>query len=371
MARTLTLRELNRATLDRQLLSRRHDVSAVEAIGRIAGLQAQEPWPPYLSLWARLSEFDRDELTRALEERTVVRSSLLRGTQHMVTAEDYLVWRPLVQPVFDRVWRGGFRRMMDGVEPTEITEAARALLAERPMTRPELRRALVQRWPDVDPAALTATVQLTLPLVHPPPNGTWGSSGATPFALAESWLGRVPAEASVAELITRYLAAFGPASTKDIQAWCGLTRLREVVERLDLVTYRDEDGRVLYDLPDAELPEDTALPVRFLPSFDNVLLAHDDRRRMMADHIRKRVIIGGGVESTVLVDGTVAAMWLLSTQDGRAVLTIEPLVNVDQDALTEEALRLLDFCAPEHEHDVRFVHSGQMPAMKPLRPDIG
>jgi Winged helix DNA-binding domain len=182
-------RALNRATLERQsLLGRRHR-PLVEAVARLAGLNAQDPEPPYLTLFARLAGFERDALTRALEDRSVVRGSLLRGTQHMVTAADYLAWRPLLQPVLGRGVRT-FARATAGIDPAELAATARRLLTERPLTRPELGRLLAERWPDREPGPLAWTAQLLLPLVHPPPSGTWGVHGPTPFVLAESWLGR-------------------------------------------------------------------------------------------------------------------------------------------------------------------------------------
>jgi hypothetical protein len=194
----------------------------------------------------------------------VVRGSLLRGTQHMVTAADYLAWRPLLQPVLGRGVRT-FARATAGIDPAELAATARRLLTERPLTRSELGRLLAERWPGREPGPLAWTAQLLLPLVHPPPSGTWGVHGPTPFVLAESWLGRpLATPSSPDDLIRRHLAAFGPASVADIQAWSGLTRLREPVERLGtgLRRFRDGRGRILYDLPDAPVPTPTPRPRR-------------------------------------------------------------------------------------------------------------
>jgi DNA glycosylase AlkZ-like len=179
----------NRATLGRQQLPARRDLPVVEAVERLAGLNAQDPEPPYLALWARLAGFERDTLTRALEDRGVVRGSLLRAAQHIVTAADYLARRPLLPPVLARS-RRTFARATAGIDPAELAATARRLLAGRPLTRPELGRLLAERWPVREPGPLAWSAQFLLPLVHPPPSGTWGIRGPTPFALAESWLGR-------------------------------------------------------------------------------------------------------------------------------------------------------------------------------------
>jgi hypothetical protein len=355
-------RALSRATLERQLLLGRHDLP-VPAVARLGGLNAQDPEPPYLGLWARLDGFDRGALTRAMEDRSVVRASLLRATQHLVTAADYLAWRPLLQPVLARSRQTFARATGAGVDLAELAATARALLAERPLTRPELGRRLAERWPGSDPVALGWSAQFLLPLVHPPPSGTWGARGPTPFVLAESWLGRpLAAPASPDGLILRHLAAFGPASVADVQAWCGLTRLREPVERLapTLRRFRDEHGRVLYDLPGAPRPDPgNPAPPRFLPYFDNLLLAHADRTRVITDEHRRRVCVGSVVEPTVLVDGQVAAIWRLARDPARTILEIGPLGPLpaaDRAAVAREGERLLAFAADDAPgHDLRFL----------------
>jgi hypothetical protein len=347
-------RALGRATLERQLLLRRWDLPVTEAVRRLAGLNAQDPEPSYIGLWARLAGFEHDALTRALYDRSVVRSTLLRGTQHLVTAADYLAWRPLLQPVLDRIQRGGFGRATAGVDLEALAASARQLLAERPLTRPELGRLLAEQWPGHEPRALAWSAQYLLPLVHPPPSGTWGRHGPTPYVLAESWLGRpLPAASSPEGMVERYLAAFGPASVNDLQAWSGLTRLREPVERLgaELRRFRDGHGRQLYDLPDAPRPDpDTPAPARFLPAVDNLLLAHDDRTRVMTDEHRRRVCVGAVVEPTVLVDGQVVAVWRIARERGGAVLEVELLTRLsgtDRTSVAQEGMRLLDFAAAD------------------------
>ncbi|MEU8384874.1 winged helix DNA-binding domain-containing protein [Streptosporangium sp. NPDC048865] len=354
---TLTRRALNRATLERQLLLRRADVPALTVIERLAGLQAQDPDPPYIGLWARIEAFRIDDLTRLLYRREVVRATMFRGTQHLVAAEDYLWLRPLLQPMLDRWQRGGFGRFTAGLDLGELAAAARAILGEDTLTRPELGRALAGRWPGRDPVALARSVQGLLPVVHPPPDGTWGRRGTTPFALAEHWLGRPPAAGPPAgELVVRYLAAFGPATVRDVQAWSGMTRLREVVESLRprLRVFGGEDGRELFDLPDAPRPDPgVPAPVRFLAALDNVLLAHADRTRVVSDDRRGHVV----VDAAVTVDGFVHGLWNIERDGNTATLVVrllEPLSGQDEAAVTEEGARLLRFAAPAAAHDIRF-----------------
>ncbi|GIG64250.1 winged helix DNA-binding domain-containing protein [Phytomonospora endophytica] len=340
----LTGHVLNRTALARQLLLDRVDLPAATAVERLAGLQGQEANTPYLSLWARLRDFRHDELTRALEDRTVVRSSVLRGTQHLVTGEDFGWMRALMQPLLARIRQSAFGRDTVGVDLDELAKAARETLAGRTLTRPQLRDVLAERWPGVPPLSLAWSAQMLVPVVHPPPNGTWNKGGATPFTLAEEWLGRpLEAEPSRELLVERYLRAFGPASVKDVQMWSGLTRLKEVVAGMDLRAYRDESGRELYDVPDGELSEVDEAPVRLLPYFDNLIVAYDDRSRMMTAEVRKRVCVGAVIYPTVLVGGRVRAMWDLV---GKRVLRVETfggLSTAERAAVTAEAEALLDF----------------------------
>lgn len=355
--RTLTVRDLNRALLARQLLLARTDRHALEVVEHLTGLQAQDPDPPYVGLWSRITGFTVADLTGLLYERTVVRATLFRGTQHLVTAEDYLWIRPLMQPYLDRWQKAAFGKATVGLDLIELREFVRKLLDDGPMTRPELGKALVARWPGRDPVSLARSAQGLLAIVHPPPDGTWGRRGVTPFELAENWLRRPlePDPAAAARLILRYLAAFGPASVKDVQAWSGLTRLREVVEPLrgQLRSFRTEGGVELLDLPDAPRPDaDEPAPVRLLAALDNVVLGHADRTRIVNDELRPHTI----VDATVTIDGFVRGVWKLKNDKGRTVLTArtrEPLSAADQDAVGEEAELLLAFAGAE-AHDVRF-----------------
>lgn len=357
MTDVLSRRRLNRALLARQLLLRRHPLSALAALERVAGVQHQEPDLGYFALWSRLEGFHQRELTGLLEDRRAVRGTVMRGTQHIVSAADFVALRPVVQPLLDRVQRGAFGAATAGVDPGELVAVARAALAERPLRGDEGRALLAARWPDHDPTALWYSVQYLVPLVTIPPGATWGVRGRLTSAAAETWLGRPLARDDAPdELLVRYLAAFGPASVKDAQAWSGVTRLRAAAERLgDRVrTFRDDDGRELLDLPAAPRPDpETPAPVRFLPGFDNAVQAYADRTRILPEAHREIVVAG---IATVLVDGEVRGSWTIARDGGTAVLhvrTFAPLAAADRDALAGEGERLLAFAAPGARHDLR------------------
>jgi hypothetical protein len=274
-------RALNRALLERQLLLHRVDPPVTEAVEHLVGLQAQSPLPPYYGLWSRLEDFDPHELGRMLTDREAVRLTLMRGTVHLVTARDSYVLRPLVQPVIERVHNGAFGRRMDGADLGELAETARELLAAGPLTARELGRGLVARGIGSDEEAIGNAARVYLTLVQVPPRGVWGASGQAKYATIESWTGReLEAERSIDDVVLRYLGAFGPASVMDVQSWSGLTRLKEVLDRLrpQLLAFRDEHGKELFDLPEAPRPDPSiSAPVRFLGGYDNVLLGHADR----------------------------------------------------------------------------------------------
>ncbi|MFC7404823.1 winged helix DNA-binding domain-containing protein [Georgenia alba] len=358
----LSARALGRATLARQLLLGRDDRSVPDAVAHLLGLNAQEPDLPYLALWSRLERVTITDVTRAIEDGTLVRSTLMRSTQHVMTAEDFTLVRPALAGLLRRVQRNTFGSRTRGIDLGELVRDARELLADGTvLTRPELGRRLAASRPGADPTALGWTVQYLLPVTHPAPSGTWRTRGATPFALPR---GALPAEATaddVATLLRRYLAAFGPATVSDMRVWSGISGLREVVAgmRPDLRVLRDERGRELLDLPEAPLPDpDTPAPVRLLPAFDAFLLGHHDRTRVMSDDVRRQVCVGSGVAATVLVDGTVAATWDLVVGDGAATLTVSPfrrLSAAERDEVEAEAHRLLAFTDPGAEHDVRVV----------------
>ena len=365
--RILTLRELNRATLARQLLLRRWKMSATEAIEHLVGMQAQAPNPPYVGLWTRLEGFHPDELACLILDRRAVRVALMRNTVHLVTARDCLALRPLMQTVFERglLANRAHRAGIEGVDVEALVVVGRALLEERPRTAKELGELLRERWPDRAPASLARAIRHLVPLVQVPPRGVWGKSGQTTHTTVEAWLGRpLDPDPSLDEMVVRYLGAFGPATVKDVQTWSGLTRLGEVTDRLRprLRVFRDELGKELFDLPDAPRPDpDAPAPARFLPEFDNLILSHADRARIIADDHRKAIASKNGmVPATVLVDGFVRGTWKTQRTRKKATITIqpfEPLPKRDRDALAEEAERLVRFVAePEgaESFEIRF-----------------
>jgi hypothetical protein len=349
-------RALGRATLARQMLLERRAMVAGAAVEHLVGMQAQAADSPYVGLWTRLEGFEAGELVAAIEARDAVRIHVMRATVHLVSRRDALWLRPLLQPVLTRSYSGqAFAKDMAGVDTDAVLAMAHELVEEKPRTRAELGRLLNERWPDRDPSTLSYTASYLLPMVQIPPRGLWGRRGPAAWALAESWLGQPFAtEPSVDELVLRYLAAFGPASVRDIQQWSGLTKLREVVDRLGpkLQAFTGDDGRELVDLPDAPRPDpETPAPPRFLPEYDNLLLSHADRRRVIPDGRRVPLPPGaGGRCGTLLVDGVYRADWavMVAEGEGTATLTIEPFASLDdhREAIAVEGHRLLDFIAP-------------------------
>ena len=366
--RVLSLRELNRATLARQMLLGREDVSAYEAVRRLTGLQAQVPNPPYVGLWTRLRGFARDDLTGLMEDRRVVRSSMMRATLHLTTAEDYLLLRPAIQAALDRSLRSIAGKRLEGLDLDRLVSAARAMVEEGPRTSKELQGGLLELEPDRDPSALAYLVRMRLPLVQTPPAGTWGTGGSPRFALPEPWLGARLAdpEESQRALVLRYLAAFGPAGARDFQAWSGLTGAKALLQEMcqELVVFRDEGGNELFDMPGAPLPPaDTPAPPRFVPEYDNLVLSHADRRRVIADEDRKEVFLSAArVRATILVDGFVAGVWRVEKTKKSAALIVEPFAPLaprDRAALAEEGERLLRFATDgQLELDVGFENAG-------------
>jgi hypothetical protein len=343
------------------LLLDRTQLSAGEAIEHLAGMQAQAPKAPFVGLWTRLAGFRHEELSGLVSSRSAVRAALMRRTLHLVTARDCLAMRPLLQPVLESgYWASPFARRINGMDVDALLRAGRALLEERPRTRVELGRELATRWPDRDPEALAYTVSYLVPLVQVPPRGTWTGAGQATWTTMRAWLGGRSDPMPPDELMVRYLGAFGPATVLDVQAWSGLTRLGEVAARLGdrLRRFRDEDGRELLDLPEAPRPDpDTPAPPRFLPEYDNLLLSHGDRSRVVPDGQPIPLYPGnGGTRGELLVDGMWRANWAVSRVGGAATLTVEPfrrLSKRDAAAVSREGLRLLGFVAPDSAHDVR------------------
>lgn len=360
----LGTRALNRALLARQMLLSREKLPALDAVERLCGMQAQAPNAPYFGLWTRLEDFRHDELSQLIQDRKAVRIALMRSTLHLVSARDCLQLRPWLQPVLDRGLNGAFGKRLAGLDMKALAAAGQAMVEERPLTFSELGKRLNDRWPDRDPDALEAAVRNLVPLVQLPPRGLWGESGQATHTSAEAWLGRpLSSQPASDEMILRYLAAFGPATVKDIQVWSGLNRLRDAIDRLRprLMTFRDEQGNELFDLPDAPRPDpDTPAPPRFLGEYDNILLSHADRTRIIDEAYRKRVFtVNGIIRATILVDGFVRGTWKIVRNHGTATLVVQPFEQFSEqvrDALAEEGARLLHFAAADDDtHEILFV----------------
>ncbi|SDH35592.1 Winged helix DNA-binding domain-containing protein [Lentzea fradiae] len=335
---------LNRALVERQLLRERTGMSALATVEHLFGVQAQEPKSPYIGLWTRVEGFLPKELEDLLTGRQAVRMLLMRGTIHLVSARDALGLRPHTQLKLDRELQSGpFASRLRGLDLDAVAEAGRAILDDVPQGTADAGKQLRQRWPDREHTVLGNALRNKLALVQLPPRGLWHRSGRAVCTTVENWLGRPQEAIGKDEIVLRYLRAFGPATVMDAQQWSGLTRLRETFEALrpQLVTFRDEAGKELFDLPDAPRPDaDTALPVRLLPEFDNILLAHADRRRVIADD-RLGVVVGG--KPTVLVDGYVVATWSLGKDGTVTVDYIDDLPPSRKKAVAEECDRLQDW----------------------------
>ncbi|MFG2232689.1 winged helix DNA-binding domain-containing protein [Streptomyces sp. NPDC048723] len=357
----LDTRALGRATLARQLLLDRAATPVLDAVAHLGGLQAQEPQEPFTGLWSRLRAFDPATLDDQLTGRSVVRTHLMRRTVHLVTADDALAWRARHDTMLRQRVLGTYRRELDGVDLDELAAAARAVLADgEPRSMTELARALAERWPAPGPRALGEMVIAALvPVAQLPPRGLWRTRAGVRNVPLSSWLGREiappPPDGSdpVGQaLVRRYLAAFGPAASADLRAWCGLAGLPAAIAaiREELVTFRDERGRQLLDLPGAPRPDpDTPAPVRFLPAFDNAILGYHDRSRIIDDAHRGLSVTGARV---VLVDGRVAATW---TADADTV-TVTPLrgfSRAEHTSVTEEGQSLASFLSDNESDRVR------------------
>jgi len=348
----LSRRALNRTLLTRQLLLERVRRPVLDVVDLLVGMQAQEPIDPYVGLWTRIDGFDPSELSEAIEERRAVRMGLLRGTLHLVTARDALAQYPILADVMTRSWRSSpFAKQLVGVDLDAVLARARALLEERPMTPSELGVAMAPGWPDRDAPSLAYAARFMLPLVQVPPRGLWGRTSRPTNTTAEAWLGASMApDPSIDDLLLRYLAAFGPASVADMRVWSWLTGLREVVERLRprLRTFRDEGGRELFDVEDGVIADpDLAVPIRFLPQYDNVFLSHDDRSRILVGGVKVEDLVWKG---GVLIDGYVGAAWRIRREKKAATMTVTlyvPVTGVQRAEIEAEGERLFSFLAPD------------------------
>jgi hypothetical protein len=350
----LSLRALNRTLLARQLLLKRSPIAPLDAVEHLVGLQAQNPPSPYLALRARLEAFDPLDLSRHLERRVTVRMVLMRGTIHFVSAPDAAGLREVMQPVLHRELYGNrtWARGLEGVDVAPILELGERLVEERPRSLAELRREIAARWPDLDAGTLAYSIRNLLPTIQVTPRGLWGRTGPVALTTLDHWTGRPMGEPfPLHDVVLRYLRAFGPAAVADVAAWSGLRGLREVLERLrpSLRTFRDPRGRELFDVPDGPiLSGDEPADVRLLPDYDNALLSHEDRARIVPPltwpTVRDNVTM-----PAYLVDGFVAGIWKPYGSGPRAVVELRPLVDhtpAERAALEAEASATLAFLEP-------------------------
>jgi hypothetical protein len=350
----LSRRALNRATLARQLLLERTNMPALDAIERLAGMQAQEARPPFVGLWTRLAEFRAEQLTDLLRSREVVRATAMRATLHLMSARDYLAIRSTLQPMLTSGMAAVLKERMAEIDMEALVQCAREHYATGPCTFDALRGYLASRMPEGDVRALAYGVRTHLPLVQVPTETRWAFPTAADFVPADVWLGQRPSpEDRRGELVMRYLAAFGPASVADAETWSYMKGLKPVFEALrpKIVTFRDEKKRELFDLADAPRPpEETPAPVRFLPEYDNLVLSHADRTRIVPEEHRKKIVTANlRVHATFLVDGFVAGTWKVDFKK-IASLIIEPFTPLHssvQSELEAEGERLIRFVAPD------------------------
>ncbi|GAA5057115.1 hypothetical protein HNP84_007179 [Thermocatellispora tengchongensis] len=343
----LSRRALNRALLQRQFLLERTGLPALEVIGHLVAVQAQEPNWPYVGLWTRIRDFTHADLTTLLTQGRVVRSGFLRSTMHLTAADDFRRLRPVLQPVLDRTADSAhFRRNNAGLDTETLLAEGHALLQTGPLPRRDLARHLATLHPGRDSRILAGEIELRTPLIHDPATASWGGWGTRSSVTVTAAATDALHPGTLRDLILRYLAAFGPATVADIQAWCGLTRLDQIMSEMgaDLRHYAGPDGRRLLDLPDAPLPDpDTPAPVRLLPAYDNALLGHADRSRIIAEADRKQVAPGQArVLPTLVVDGYVRGTWSFTAGEVRLTL-FRPLSATEQHAVDHEINQLLPF----------------------------
>ena len=321
-------------------------MDVASAIEHLVGMQAQSPQAPYFGLWSRLHDFRADHLSEMIESRKAVRGTLMRVTLHLATARDYLALRPVLQAMIAQRFRSSpFARGLAGIDEDELLALGRALVEERPRTRAELRPLLAERWPDRKPDDLVYAISYLLPLVQVPPRGLWRRSGQATLSTSDAWLGKpLAGKTEPDEMILRYLRAFGPAAPADIRMWSDVSGLREAIDRLRprLRSFEDEGGRELLDVEDGPLPDpDTPAPPRFLPEYDNVLVAYNDRSRVIPPEHHKLVVTNLG-RRPLLIDGSVRGWWRIERGEV-AVEPFEPLPKSDAAAVRTEAARLREF----------------------------
>jgi hypothetical protein len=350
----LTLDDLNRATLARQLLLERKKRLAVpKAVSQLLALQAQLARPPFIGLWSRLDGFTREMLVAALRGRTIVRATMMRGTLHLVTTADYVALRACLQPGLEAGLQTLLGDRLTGTDMARVAERASAFF-ESPHSFDDARRHLIAQFPKGDERAMGYAVRLRLPLVQVPTDAAWAFPGQADFVSAQAWIGRMPEPGCRLDvLVQRYLAAYGPATIKDAQAWLGVPGVAEAIARLRpaLRVFAGPKKAELFDLPAAPRPGgDVRAPVRFLPDYDSVLIARADERLLSAAHRRAVFLPGLRVLATFLVNGRVAGTW--TTERTKAVATLSlsafaPVSRAVRGELEEEGEALARFIEPD------------------------
>lgn len=342
----LTTRDLNRTLLARQHLVARTTSPTHEMVEHLVGLQAQENLPPFLSLAARLEDFDPYAVTRGLEDKSLARLVTLRGTIHLLTADDALTLRQWTQPCQERERKASQTvRPALHIEGEEFTQALDKALADGPLPMKQLGEVLAASFPDAPPNALAHLARVTQPLAQLPPRGAWKQSGGVVLQRVDRWLERPLLSPDPAAIVRRYLRAFGPASAADIGAWSGLTGMASVVASMpDLVQHTGPDGKALYDVADGVITAgETPAPVRLLGTYDNVWLSHAARDRV-TDPVKRKSWMGtnGGMANTVFVDGMLEGLWRV--EDGRPVIVelFRTLSVTEQRELDDELARVAD-----------------------------
>ena len=353
--RVLAPADLNRALLARQMLLERARATPLKAIERLAGMQAQQVRPPFVGLWTRIEGFQRDSLLRSIRRKKVVRATAMRATVHLFSTRDYVALRGAFQPYLTSCIPPKAKAQLGGVALEDVVETGRAFYSEAPRSFKELCGHLEKKYPSAHPRIAAVAVRLNLPKMQVPTDTEWGFPSVPEWSAAEVFLGEpVPMDDDAELLVLKYLAAFGPATPADAQVWSGRTGLRKVFEKLRhrLKVFQDEEGRELFDLPRAPRPSaETPAPVRFIPEFDNLILSHADRTRIVDDAHRPALVSKNlHVAATFLVDGRVAGTWKLEKAKKSATLRMHPFAPLPpgvKNELTEEGGRLLEFVFPE------------------------
>ena len=351
-AMRLTARQLNRATLDRQLLLARERLAVTDAVRRITALQAQEPASPYLALWNRLAGFDPAALDAAYADGSIVKASLMRITLHAVHAADYPVYHAAMVRTLRQARLGDPRFMRGGLSIADADALLPEVLAftAEPRTRVEVEAWLAERLPEAAVQPVFWAMRTYAPFHHAPVGGPWSHGPKAAFRTAGRTLPVTEAQASTAILARRYLEGFGPASAMDLAQFTMLGRgvAREALEGLgdDAVLREGPDGAPLFDLAGATVPaDDVPAPPRLLPMWDSVLLAYADRSRVIPPAYRRHVTrMNGDVLPTLLVDGLVAGVWR-PVDGGIEATAFHPLSDEAWRGLAEEAEALVALIA--------------------------